>query len=310
MLILGGVAIASRPKRVPRARPATPAPDAPLADSVLVSARVDLTLSPAEEEFRDTLRVVDRGEPPGQRARGRRGVLRVPARMAAQAQRARLGGPDLADRVRRRRRDADRAGDPVRGVRPRARAADGQRARADDGRADRDRARHRRAEGALPRADPVGRRDVVPGLQRARVGLRPRVAEDARGAQGRRVRRHRPEGVDDVRASLQVVHAARAHQPGRAQAPRADLLPDGHGAGRRRDPPARADHRRGRVQRAVHRGGADPGRERRRRRRQRLARRDHDADARARRAGVRAAGAGAGRAGRARRRAEGDRRTR
>ena len=35
-----------------------------------------------------------------------------------------------------------------------------------------------------------------------------------------------------------MVHAARPHQPGRAQAPRADLLPDGHGAGRRRGPPA------------------------------------------------------------------------
>ena len=41
-----------------------------LPDSVLVSARVDLTLSPAEEEFRDTLRALDRRQPPGQGARG------------------------------------------------------------------------------------------------------------------------------------------------------------------------------------------------------------------------------------------------
>ena len=40
------------------------------------------------------------------------------------------------------------------------------------------------------------------------------------------------------------------------------------------------------VQRAVHRGGADPGRERRRRRRQRLEGRADDADERARRPGV------------------------
>ena len=253
---------------------------------------------------------LDRRQPPGPGAGGRRGVVRVPPRLAAQAQRARLGRPDLADRVRRRRRDADRAGDPVRGVRALAGAADGQRARADDGRPDGHRARHRRSEGALPLADPVRRRDVVPGLLRARVGLRPRVAEDARGAQGRRVRRHRPEGVDDVRAPLQVVHAARAHEPGRAQAPRAHLLPDGHGAGRRRHPAAGPDHRRGRVQRALHRRGADPGRERRRRRRQRLARGDHDADARARRARLRAAGAGPGGAGRAGRRAQGRPRTR
>ena len=219
--------------------------------------------------------------------------------MAAQAQRQGLGGADLADRVRRRRRLAGRAGDPLRGVRALAGTADGQRARADDGRPDRHRARHRRPEGALPLADPERRRDVVPGLQRARVGLRPRLAQDPRGAQGRRVHRHRPEGLDDVRPSLQVVHAARAHERRRAQAPRAHLLPDGHGAGRRRGPAARADHRRGRVQRAVHRRGADPGRERGRRRRQRLARGDHDAHARARRARLRAAGAGAGRAERA-----------
>ncbi len=50
------------------------------------------------------------------------------------------------------------------------------------------------------------------GFSRARVRLRSGLAEDPRGAQGRRVPRHRPEGVDDVRASLEVVHAARAHQ--------------------------------------------------------------------------------------------------
>ena len=44
---------------------------------------------------------------------------------------------------------------------------------------------------------------------------------------------------------------------------------------------------RARVQRALHRGGAHPGRERRRRRGQRLDRRDHDADERARRARAR-----------------------
>ena len=119
---------------------AGPAPAAARADArvdgVLVSARVDLTLSPAEEEFRDTLRAWIAENHPGTRARGRRGVVRVPSRLAAQAQRPRLGRPDLADRVRRRRRDADRAGDLLRGDRARPRAADGQRARADDGRAD------------------------------------------------------------------------------------------------------------------------------------------------------------------------------
>ena len=74
-----------------------------------------------------------------------------------------------------------------------------------------------------------------------------------------------------------------------AQAQGPDVLPDGHGAGRRAGAPAAPDHRRGRVQRAVHRGGADPGRERRRRRRQRLEGRADDADERARRPGLRAA---------------------
>ena len=72
-----------------------------------------------------------------------------------------------------------------------------------------------------------------------------------------------------------------------AQGP--DLLPDGHGAGRRAGAPAAPDHRRGGVQRAVHRGGADPRRERRGRRGQRLEGRADDADERARRPRLRAA---------------------
>ncbi len=218
---------------------------------------------------------LDRRQPPRPRAGRRRGVLPLPAGLAAQAQRARLGRADLALGVRRRRRHDDRAGDLLRGDRARPRAADGQRARAHDGRADGDRARYRRPEGALPRSDPQRRRDLVPGVQRAGVGVGPGVIEDPRRAEWRRLRGHRAEGVDDLRAPVQVVHAARPHQPGGAQASRAHVLPDGHGAGRRQGPPARADHRRGGVQRAVHRGGAHPGRQRRRRRRQRLAGRDH-----------------------------------
>ena len=61
-------------------------------------------------------------------------------------------------------------------------------------------------------ADPLRRGDLVPGLLRARRGLRPRRAEDARGPGRRRLGRHRPEGVDQRRAVLQVVHARRAHR--------------------------------------------------------------------------------------------------
>jgi alkylation response protein AidB-like acyl-CoA dehydrogenase len=74
---------------------------------------------------------------------------------------------------------------------------------------------------------------LVPGLLRARVGLRPRLAEDPRGQGRRRMGRHRPEGVDDPRPVREVVHARRPHRPRRSQAQGAHLLPDGHGAGRR-----------------------------------------------------------------------------
>ena len=63
-----------------------------------------------------------------------------------------------------------------------ARAAAGQRARPPARRPDADGLGHRRAEGALPAADPLRRGDLVPGLQRARGRLGPRGAEDARGA--------------------------------------------------------------------------------------------------------------------------------
>ena len=200
-----------------------------------------------------------------------------------QAARRRLGRDLLAEGVRRPRRDHDRAGDLRRRGRAPGSAEPGQRARPRDGRPGRHRPRHRRAEAALPGADPDRRGDLVPGLLRARVGLRPRLAEDARGQGRRRMGRHRAEGLDDLRPVREVVHARRPHRPRRPQAQGPHLLPDGHGAGRGRGQTAGPDHRRGRVQRGLHRGGADPRRQRRRRRRQRLGGGDHDADERARR---------------------------
>ena len=55
-----------------------------------------------------------------------------------------------------------------------------ERDRARDGRADDHRARHRGAEGALPRADPLRGGDLVPGLLGARRRLRPRRRAHAR----------------------------------------------------------------------------------------------------------------------------------
>ena len=215
------------------------------------------------------------------RTRGRQ--PRLAARLPAPARGRRPGGRALAARVRRPRRDADRVGDLLGGARPLRLAAAGQRPRRPARRPDDHDLGHAGAEGAPPRADPVRRRDLVPGLLRARRGLGPRRAQDARGPRRRRVGRHRPEGVDERRAVLEVVHARRAHRPGRAEAQGPHLLPDGHGAGRRRGRAAAPDHRRAGVQRALHRRRADPRRQRARRRGQRLEGRADDADERARR---------------------------
>ena len=251
-------------------------------------AAMDLTLSPSEQEFRDEVRAwLEENHPGPEPESGLDEVIAFRREWQQQAARGRLGRDLLAEGVRRPRRDDDRAGDLRRRGGAPGGAEPGQRARPGDGRPGRHRPRHRRAEAALPGADPHRRGDLVPGLLRAGVGLRPRLAEDARGQGRRRMGRHRAEGLDDLRPVRQVVHARRPHRPRRPQAQGAHLLPDGHGAARGPGPAAGPDHRRGRVQRDLHRGGADPRRQRRRRGRQRLDGGDHDADERARRARLR-----------------------
>ena len=187
----------------------------------------------------------------------------------------------MAEGVRRSRRDPDRAGDLLRGDGAGQGPAAGERARPGDGRPGGDRPRHRRAEGALPGADPLRRGDLVPGVLRAGVGLRPGLAEDEGGPRERRLAGDGPEGLDHVRPRGEVVHAARplGHRGAQAQGPH--LLHLRHGAGRGRGSAAAPDHRRGGVQRDLLRGRLRPGREPGRRRGQRLERRDHDPDARA-----------------------------
>ena len=74
--------------------------------------------------------------------------------------------------------------------------------------------RHRRTAAAVPARDPRRLRALVPALQRTRRGQRPRVAADPRGARRRRVRRQRPEGVDDARARRAVTAScSRARTP-------------------------------------------------------------------------------------------------
>jgi alkylation response protein AidB-like acyl-CoA dehydrogenase len=110
---------------------------------------------------------------------------------------------------------------------------------------------------ALPRADPQRRRDLVPGLLRARGGLGPRVAEDAAVRDG-----------DEWVVTGQKVWTTLAHTRSgacssrgptrRAQATRASPTSSWTWSRTRPGPAAAPDHRRGGVQRAVHRGGRIP----------------------------------------------------
>ena len=87
----------------------------------------------------------------------------------------------------------------------------------------------RRAEGPVPLADAHRRGAVVPAVQRAGRGLRPREPEHARRARRRRVRRERPEDLDVARRRREVRHPDRAHALRRVEAPRHLVLhhPDG-----------------------------------------------------------------------------------
>src|SRR5215211_279153 len=105
---------------------------------------MDLTLTAEEQAFRDEVRRWLKENHPGPEPEGEQAKFEF-----------RREWP---------RRDPDRAGDLLRGDGSREGAVAGQRARAGDGRAGRDRAWHRGAEGAPPGADPLCRRDLVPGL--------------------------------------------------------------------------------------------------------------------------------------------------
>ena len=80
-------------------------------------------------------------------------------------------------------------------------------------------------------------------------------------ARRRRVRRDRPEDLDELRPGRRLVRAAGPHRPRGAQAQGHHLadVPDGHA--RHRDPPHRDHRRQLRVQRGVLRRGARAGRQ-------------------------------------------------
>ena len=204
-------------------------------------------------------------------------------RVAGEARGRPLGRHPLARRVRRPERDAGAGRDLQHGVRTVARAAAGQPRRHQPRRARRcsRTAPTSRRQRWLPR-DPRRRRDLVPAVQRARRGLRPRVARDAGRCR-----------VDDgwllsgQKVWTSYAQFARwgiclgAHRSRRAEAQGISLPRRRHAGAGHRDAAARADHRRGRVQRGVLRRGVRARRPSRRRAAQRLGGRQHDARARA-----------------------------
>ena len=152
------------------------------------------------------------------RGRRRRRNLGSSQGLAQKALPRRMGRADVAQGIRRPRRHLYRAGDLSAGTRP-PQPADGmQRARRHHDRPGADAVGDRRAEKALPESDPRRRRDLVRGDVGAGRGLGPRVDPVQGRAQGRRVRRQRPEGLDHDRASRRLRAAVRAHRSRRAQA--------------------------------------------------------------------------------------------
>ena len=129
-----------------------------------------------------------------------------------------------------------------------------------------------------------GQDALVPAVQRAGRGLRPRRPAVQGRARRRRVGHHRPEGLDLDRAALQPRHAHRPHRSRRAEAHGDLVLRVRHGPARRRDPAAARDDRPRDVQRGLPRRRARARLEHDRRPEQRLGRRQHDARGRARRA--------------------------
>ena len=156
-----------------------------------------------------------------------------------------------------------------------------QRQRPEHGWADRHPARHARTAAAVRRTDGPRHRAVVPAVQRAGCRLRPREPRHEGRARRRRVRHHRPEGVELEGRRERVGHAAVPHRPRRAEASRAVVRDARHAPARRRGATAGADERRRRVLRGVPHRGAGPGGRRHRRRERRLERGPHHAAPRA-----------------------------
>ena len=110
------------------------------------------------------------------------------------------------------------------------------------------------AAAALPAAHPDDGRLVVPGLLGAGRRLGPRLAEDARRAPRRPLRRHRAEDLDLVRAVGELDVRARAHGHRRQAAAGHLAAADPHGQPRHHGAPDQDAGRRLRRQRGLPRG--------------------------------------------------------
>jgi hypothetical protein len=141
--------------------------------------------------------------------------------------------------------------------------------------------RDRRAAGAVPASDAAGQHDLVAGDVGARLGVGPRlVAHPGRARRGR-VRRQRPEDLEQPRPPCGLVPALRPDRPRRAQA--RHQLPAGRPPQpRHRGSAAALDDRRGQLQRAVLQRRARAGRGAARSAPWRLGRGDDHAQPRAR----------------------------
>ena len=253
---------------------------------------MDLSYTAAEEEFRAELRtwlaanVPQEWRRPGFWAVAARGRELPPApRLGARQGRRRVRGHPMARRVRRPRRHPRHEGDLRRGDGAGRRAAHRQRARPHLPRTHGHGHRHRRAEEGDHRADAAQRGDLVPGLLRARRGIRPRGAGLPRRPRRRRLRGQRPEGVDHQRRARRQDLRAGPHGSRRGAPPGHLDAADRHAPARRRRPAAQADERGQRVRRGVLHRRARARHRGARRHRRRLAHRDAAALLRARRVG-------------------------
>ena len=139
------------------------------------------------------------------RARGRACALRGAPRLGASDGARGLDRGRLAEGGRRPRAAALAADDLPRGIRPRRWSGPGRAYRRGPARADGDPFRECGSEGALPAADPLRRRGLVPGLLRTGRRLGSRERADAGRARRRRMGRQRAEGLDLGRGVVRLV---------------------------------------------------------------------------------------------------------